>query len=59
MKIGQYVIMIRSGEMYLFLGYVEKTRCIVADRYGNKVEVFLNDIKNDLRLILMFFVIRG
>ena len=46
MKIGQYVIMIRSGEMYLFLGYVEKTRCIVADRYGNKVEVFLNDIKS-------------
>ena len=33
-----------NGLKYMFLGYVEKTQCMLADQYGNKFIAFLANI---------------
>ena len=43
-KTGAYIIF--NKEKYLFLGYIDykKKRCLLADQYGNKIEVWSNDL---------------
>ena len=45
MKSGQYVRL--NNLQYMFLGYIDykKTRAIIADIHGNKIEIFTNIIK--------------
>jgi hypothetical protein len=33
-----------TGLDYLFMGYVDKTQCMLADKHGNKFITFLNNI---------------
>lgn len=45
-KSGQFVLLVKAQLPYLFLGYCDykRTRCVVADRHGNKVELFAKDL---------------
>lgn len=46
MYTGQFVTLIASGERYLFLGHVGNNQCVIADKHGNKIEVYLHQIKS-------------
>jgi hypothetical protein len=44
-KSGTWVSL--GGLQYLFLGYIDyhRKRCLIADKYGNKVDVFVDSLK--------------
>jgi len=42
-KCGMYVY--HNIFTYMFMGYVDKTQCMLADRHGNTFITFLNEIK--------------
>jgi hypothetical protein len=46
-KTGSYVIFCKRK--HLFLGYIDskKRRCIIADNYGNKIEIWNEQILNN------------
>lgn len=33
-----------SGLSYMFMGYVDKKQCLLADNFGNKFVTFLKDL---------------
>lgn len=34
-----------NGDKYIFLGYVDNNKCLIADLRGNKQTVYLHEIK--------------
>lgn len=46
LKSGTYITF--NGLQYLFLGYsnYKRTMCVVADFYGNKANIYVNEIQD-------------